>query len=170
MDYRLQSPYWSMRRSVDAVTYPVLITRPVHIAFRMVRILTAYILLNYLPSIPNRSMVTAWSPQMLITKLLEVGKLFPQYPACPAFQSFGNKTERILWRVFKENMYMVWIYRNFDYLNIQLLTGLAKDAFCNHCDIAGQYLSPVFRGERPCDLSAKTQYACHGEALSLVYP
>jgi len=32
-------------------------------------------------------MVTAWSPEMFITKLLEVGKFFPEYPACPAFQS-----------------------------------------------------------------------------------
>jgi hypothetical protein len=92
-------------------------------------------------------MDTAWRPQVLITKLLEMGKFFPQYPACPAFQSLGDKTQRILGRIFEENVDMVGIYCDLDYLNIQFFACLAEDAFCEHCDIASQYLTPVFGGK-----------------------
>jgi hypothetical protein len=53
----------------------------------MMCILAAYILLYNLPAIPDRPMVTAWRPEMIITRLLEMGEFFPEYPACPAFQS-----------------------------------------------------------------------------------
>jgi hypothetical protein len=126
---------------------PYLRTRPVHIAFCMVCILTAYILLHNIPAIPDRPMVTAWRPEMFITKLLEMRKFFPQYPACPSFQSLGDEAERILRRIFEKYVDMVWINCDSNYLNIQFFACLAEDALCYHCYITGQYLAPVFRGE-----------------------
>jgi hypothetical protein len=92
-------------------------------------------------------MKAARRPHVFTAPFLEMRKFFPEYSACPAFQSFGYKTERILWRIFKENMYMVWIYRNFDYLYTQFFAGFADNAFCNHCDIPDQYFPSIFRGE-----------------------
>jgi len=110
----------------------------------MVCILTAYILLDSIPSIPNRSMVTAWRPQVLITKLFEMREFFPEYPVCPSFQYFCDEAERMLGRIFEKYVDMIAIYRNFNNLNIQFFAGLAEDTLCYHCDIAGQYLSPYF--------------------------
>jgi len=58
---------------------------------------------------------------MIITELLEMGEFFPEYPACPAFQSLGDKTERILRRVFKKDVDMVWIYLIADSVNLWFL-------------------------------------------------
>src|SRR5574340_711390 len=51
-------------------------------------------------------METAWRPHMFATPFFKMGKFFPGYSACSAFQSFGNKTERILRRVFEKYMDM----------------------------------------------------------------
>lgn len=99
---------------------------------------------------------------MLITKLLEVGELFPQYPTCPSFQSFCDKAERILWRIFEENVDMIGIDCDLDYLYIQFFAGLAKNTF--HYHIPDQYLASVFRGKN--HMIRQQRYARRDEVVS----
>jgi hypothetical protein len=92
-------------------------------------------------------METAWRPHMFAAPFFEMGKFFPEYSACPPFQSLRDETQGILWRVFKENMHMIGIHCNLYYFYIKFFAGLADNAFRNHRHISCQYLSSVFGSE-----------------------
>jgi hypothetical protein len=81
-------------------------------------------------------MIAAWCPHMFTAPFLEMRKFFPEYPTCSSFQSLCNKTQGILWRVFKENVDVVGIDRNLNNFNIQFFACLANDAFCDYRDLA----------------------------------
>src|SRR3990172_6949671 len=98
-------------------------------------------------------MKTAWSPEMFATPFSEMGEFFSEYPACTSFYSFGNVTQGVLRRVFKEYMNMIGIYSNLDNLNIHFFTCLADYTLGDHCHIANQHLSSVFWGRKQDDRS-----------------
>lgn len=64
--------------------------------FCMMFILHLDVFLNNLPSISHRPMEAAWCPHMFTAPFLKMGKFLPDYSACPFFQFFHDKTERIL--------------------------------------------------------------------------
>jgi len=74
-------------------------------------------------------------------------KLFSENPARTSFYSFSNVTQRVLWRILKEYMDMVWIYCDLYYLNIHFYTGFTDNTFAYHCYITDKHLPPVFWGE-----------------------
>jgi len=122
---------------------PDLSTRPVANVFSMMNILCFNVFAHNIPSVPGAS----WRPHVLAAPFFEMRKFLPEYSACPAFQSFSDKTERILWTIFEEYMDMVRIYCDLYYLYIQFFACFAEYALSYHCDISGQDLSPVFWGE-----------------------
>ena len=63
---------------------------------------------------------------MLSTPFSEMGKFFPEYSACPSFQSLRDETQGILWRVFKENMHVIRIL----YLGANTIWSDSSDTVC----------------------------------------
>jgi len=85
----------------------------------------------------QRFMETAWSPHMLTAPLLKDAGILFLKSCLSSFQPLGYETERILRRVFKEDMHMVGIYCDLDYLYIQFFAGLQIIyTFRDHCYIS----------------------------------
>src|SRR5574341_926497 len=96
---------------------------------------------------PDRSMETAWSPEMLATPFFKIGEFFSEHPARTSFYSLCNVAQGVFRWIFEEYVNMIWIYSDLDDLNTHLYAGLAHYSLSDHCYIANQHLSPVFRRE-----------------------
>jgi hypothetical protein len=55
--------------------------------------------------------------------------------------------QRILRRKLDENMNMIHIHRNFDYIDFHLITDLTNYFLAAFAHLSNQYFPPIFRGE-----------------------
>jgi hypothetical protein len=91
-------------------------------------------------------MIATRRPEMLSAPFSQVRELLPQYPARPAFDLLGDKTQGVLGRVLEENVDMVRVDRNVNYLDAHLRACAPDDRLSNKTNLSSQDLPAIFWG------------------------
>ena len=111
----------------------------------LITLLPLYILLHHIPTLPHRTMVTRRRPQVTRAPLLKLRKSIPQHFATPPFYPLRYPANRILRRIFYEQMNVVNIHSHVYNLDIQFFTGFPDDFFCRFRNFTEQNLPAILR-------------------------